>query len=104
MKEHIQIKFPNGHKFLVPIRIVAHNRAKHYAPEYLDVKNFEGDDKLEATKYREYYEASLNPDIALDWIKNEMDWIYDIQPHAERVDYDEPNYDVMFNDAKFKTI
>jgi Fe-S cluster assembly iron-binding protein IscA len=49
MKEHIQIKFPNGHKFLVPIRIVAHNRAKHYAPFIVDIKNFDGDDKIEAT-------------------------------------------------------
>jgi len=97
MQEHIKIKFPNSHKFLVPIRIVAHHRAKHYAPEYLDVKN-------ENSKYREYYEDSLNPDIALDWIKNEMDWTHDIQPHAERVDYDEPDYEDMFNDAKFKTL
>jgi hypothetical protein len=103
MQEYIKIKFPNGHKFLVPIRIVAHNRAKHYAPFIVDIKNFKGDDKIEATKYREYYESTLNPDVALDWIKNEMDWL-DIQPHAERVDYDEPNYDEMFNDAKFKAI
>jgi hypothetical protein len=103
MQEYIKIKFPNGHKFLVPIRIVAHNRAKHYAPFIVDIKNFKGDDKIEATKYREYYEATLNPDVALDWIKNDMDWM-DIQPHAERVDYDEPNYDEMFNDAKFKTL
>jgi hypothetical protein len=103
MQEYIKIKFPNGHKFLVPIRIVAHNRAKHYAPFIVDIKNFKGDDKIEANKYREYYESTLNPDIALDWIKNDMDWL-DIQPHAERVDYDEPNYDELFNDAKFKTI
>jgi hypothetical protein len=95
MKDYLRIKFPNGDKFNVPTRIVAINRANYYAKKE--------DTPQGSTSWEKLLTESHDKDELLDWVENNMDWL-DLQPYAERVDEDEPDYSDMFHKAKFKLI
>lgn len=95
MNNTLRIKFPNGHKFNVPASVVAINRSNYYAAK----------DKIEqgSSDWTWLMKESSDPDELLDWAENNMDWL-DLQPYAERVDEDEPNYSEMFHKVKMKLI
>lgn len=95
MKNTLQIKFPNGHKFNVPTSVVAINRSNYYALKDLVIPGTADWDSLMA--------ESSDEDELLDWAENSMDWL-ELQPYAERVDEDEPDYSEMFHKVKMKLI
>lgn len=91
MKDTLQIKFANGHKFNVPVSVVARHRGEYY-------KSINND-----MEWHDLIKESSLPKIAVEWLKEKMEWS-DVQLYATRADYVEPDYDELFNTAKFKTV
>jgi hypothetical protein len=59
----LRVEFPNGDVFLVPAKVIAEHRAKHYA---------DGDPD---TTYEAEFEYTMTDEYQLrDWAGNNMDW------------------------------
>lgn len=74
MPKALRITMPDGSKWDVPLEIIARSRAAHYASEF-------GDDvqRSLAEDTRPLFEE--DPDEAIDWAINEMNW-RDVADHA----------------------
>lgn len=68
------IEMANGERWSVPVRVIAHNRAKHYASE------FGGDE--ERSLLEDTIPLFEDDNYAIeDWAKNNMNWS-DVEPFA----------------------
>lgn len=61
-EKYLRVTMPDGSKWDVPARLIAENRAKHYADD-------------PDSSYEEEYEFTMSDDFELkDWAANNMDW------------------------------
>jgi hypothetical protein len=91
--KHIDITFPNGDRFFVPAKEVALNRTNYYESK--------GDFGYKSNEWHEEFEHSMQDDVLIDWLQNDMNW-EDIQHCATKYEDTEPNYYKLFSEAKFK--
>ena len=89
----IRINFPNGHIFEVESTVIATLRTNHYSKK-------EGISK-DSVEWNAEFEYSMQSDILLDWIQNDVDW-FEIEDHAIFIEPEKISYDTMFDNAKFK--
>lgn len=78
----LQITFPNGQVYQVPVAIIAKSRADYYA------KNDCGQDpSLDyAATYQVEYEYSMeSKDELLDWVRNNMDFSPDLEKYVVEI-------------------
>ena len=63
MTKYLQVEMPNGERWLVPLHIIADDRAKYFAKKDPD------------TTYEEEYEYALSEEYEIfDWAANNMNW------------------------------
>ena len=81
----LKIEMPNGSEWVVPVKIIARNRAAHYAHEYDgDIEKSLSDDTMPL------FES--NDDEVEDWAANNMNWV-DVKEHAKLLESSE--YDLQ---------
>lgn len=89
----IIIEFENGKRFKVSCKEVALNRTNYYA-EHNNLGH-------KTNAWHEEFETSMQDDILLDWIQNDMNW-EDVELYAIEVPSPEPSYSEMYCEATFK--
>jgi len=92
MKEII-IEFPNGDKFSVSAKEIALNRTNYYESQ--------GEFGYKSNEWHEEFEHSMQDDILIDWLVNDINWS-DIKHCATKIVNGECDYDKLFPDANFK--
>lgn len=77
MKKALRVQMPDGSKWDVPIKIIAWDRAKHYAHEFGgDIERSLKDDTMPLFEDHDYE--------IKDWACNNMNWS-DVKDHAAKV-------------------
>lgn len=94
LKKHLIVRFPNGDKFKVPIRVIAYSRADYYKDEYENDINRSLDEDT-APLF-----SDDGSDIS-DWFQNNMHWS-DVAPYSIKMKRRKPTqiyYDRNFCNA-----
>lgn len=96
-EDTFEVTMPDGSKWVVPVRVIALNRAKHYAHKFGgDVERSLNEDTMPLFRSDDYE--------VKDWACNNMDW-EDVVLFAQRVeDAPPPDYQEGWVNGKHRVI
>jgi hypothetical protein len=102
-KRTISIYLHYIEKFLNSIDVNIQRINSNDLQSYLDNCNFTSVSQQNQiiNAWHEEFETSMQDDILLDWIQNDMNW-EDVEPYAIEIPSEEPDYSNMYCEANFK--
>ena len=76
----LQVTMPNGERWVVPISIIAKDRATYYANKDAEKEGLSGTERDE--RYEEEYDLAMEDSLEIyDWAPNNMNWV-DVKDYA----------------------
>ena len=96
MKSRLQVTMPDGSVWTVPVGVIAHHRAKHYAEEF-------GGDVARSLKEDTIPLFTENHYAVMDWARNNMNWS-DVASSAWQRESPKPDFQEGWVNGEMKVL